>query len=273
MPEAPELQVAVEFLGARLPGQSIAAAAILRPGLVRSPAEPLPDDAVGREFLAIARRGKFLLLSLSGGYTVVINPKLTGAIQYVPHRHRVLKTTCVRLSLSGGDDLRYLDDRRMGQFYYVPDDLVKTVPGLAEQGPDVLDDFSFDEFKASLKGFSGEIKGILTRGRVIAGIGNAYADEILFRAGVYPFKKRRALSDDELRRIHQCSREVVLDAIAQVRQRMGNRIDHKLRDFLAVHNKGGQPCPQCGNPITELRANRRVTGYCRRCQPGMLLRN
>ena len=111
------------------------------------------------------------------------------------------------MTLSNGHDLRYVDDRQMGQFYYVPDDQIETVPGLAEQGLDVLDDFTFDDFKANLKGFSGEIKGVLTRGRVIAGIGNAYADEILFHAGVYPFKKRRALSDDELRRIHQSSRD------------------------------------------------------------------
>ena len=273
MPEAPELQVAVEFLGARLPGRTITEAQVLRPSVVRSLADPFPDDAVGREFLSISRRGKFLLLSLSGDHALVINPKLTGGIQFVPSKQRVYKRTCVRLTLSNGDDLRYVDDRQMGQFYYTPNDLVETVPGLAEQGPDVLDEFSFDDFKANLKGFSGEIKGVLTRGRVIAGIGNAYADEILFRAGVYPFKKRRALSDDELRRIHQSSREVVQDAIEQVRQRMGNQIDHKLRDFLAVHNKGGQPCPQCGNAITELRANQRITSYCRKCQPGTLLKN
>ena len=273
MPEAPELQVAVEFLRPRLPGQAIADAQVLKPSVVRSLAAPLSDDAVGREFVTIQRRGKFLVLGLSGGYALVINPKLTGGLQYVAGKQRVLKKTCVRFGLSDGSDLRYVDDRQMGQFYYVPAEQVESVPGLAEQGPDMLDDFSFEDFKAALKGFSGEIKGVLTRGRVISGIGNAYADEILFRAGVYPFKKRRALSDDELRRIHRCSREVVLDAIEEVRQRMGDRIDHKARDFLAVHNKGGQPCPQCGNAITELRANLRITSYCRRCQPGMLLKN
>ncbi|MXZ91186.1 MAG: Fpg/Nei family DNA glycosylase [Chloroflexi bacterium] len=273
MPEAPELQVTVEFLRPRLPGQAIADAQVLKPSVVRSRAASLSDDAVGREFVTIQRRGKFLLLGLSGGYALVINPKLTGGLQYVAGKQRVLKKTCVRFGLSDGNDLRYVDDRQMGQFYYVPAEQVESVPGLAEQGPDVLDNFTFDDFKAGLKGFSGEIKGVLTRGRVISGIGNAYADEILFRAGVYPFKKRRALSDDELRRIHQCSREVILDAIEEVRQRMGDQIDHKARDFLAVHNKGGQPCPQCGNAITELRANQRITSYCRRCQPGMLLKN
>ncbi len=274
MPEAPELQVAVEFLRSRLPGHSIADAQVLKPSVVRSlAAGPFPGDAVGRQFRGITRRGKFLLISLTGDHSLVINPKLTGGLQFVPAKQRVLKKTCVRFTLSDGNDLRYTDDRQMGQFYYVPDAEIEAVPGLADQGPDVLDDLAFDDFKASLKGFSGEIKGVLTRGRVIAGIGNAYADEILFRAGVYPFKKRRALSDDELRRIHQCSREVVADAVEQVRQRMGNQIDHKLRDFLAVHNRGGQPCPQCGNAITELRANQRITSYCRRCQPGMLLKN
>ena len=84
MPEAPELQVAVEFLGARLPGQTITEAQVLRPSVVRSLADPFPDDAVAREFLSISRRGKFLLLALSGDHTLVINPKLTGGIQYVP---------------------------------------------------------------------------------------------------------------------------------------------------------------------------------------------
>ena len=110
----------------------------------------------------------------------------------------------------------------------------------AEQGPDVLDDFSFDEFTDRLKGFHGEIKGVLTRGRVISGIGNAYADEILFDAMVYPFKRRKALSNDELQRIYRSSRSVIENSIEQVRERMGDRIDHKVRDFLLVHNRGGQ---------------------------------
>ena len=114
---------------------------------------------------------------------------------------------------------------------------------------------------------------MLTRGQVISGIGNAYADEILFAAGVYPFRRRKELTEDDLRRILACSRQVVMEAIDEVRDRMGDRIDHKVRDFLKVHNRGGQPCPICGNKITELRANQRITSYCRRCQPGMLLKN
>ena len=273
MPEAPEMQVVTEFLLEKLPGQTINAAQVLKPSVVRSLAGDLTEDIAGREFLSVERRGKFFLLGLSGGRAVVINPKLTGGLQYLPSKQRVFKKTCVRFQLSGEIDLRYVDDRQMGQFYYVDDADVDAVPGLTEQGPDVLDGTSFDDFKANLKGFSGEIKGVLTRGRVVSGIGNAYADEILFHAGVYPFKKRKALTDDELRRIHHSCRQVVLDAMDTVRQHMGEQIDHKVRDFLAVHNRGGQPCPRCGGAITELKANQRITSYCRQCQPGMLLRN
>ena len=117
----------------------------------------------------------------------------------------------------------------------------------------MLDQVGFDEFKSRLKRFHGEIKGVLTRGRVISGIGNAYADEILFAARVSPFRRRKELTDDELRRIHASSFQVVLDAIDDVRARMGDRIDRKVRDLLKIHNRGGQQCPSCRNKITELR--------------------
>ena len=157
----------------------------------------------------------------------------------------------------------------MGMVYYVGSEQVGEIPRLHEQGPDVLDDFTFHEFKQRLKRFHGEIKGVLTRGRVISGIGNAWSDEILFAARIYPFKRRKALSDDELRRLYDLSRKVVEDAVPVVRERMGDSIHLKVRDFLQVHNKGGQPCPRCGNTISRITANRRITAYCRRCQPGM----
>lgn len=272
MPEAPELQVAAEFLSARLPGAAVETARIIKP-VVRSDPFNMEEDAVGREFEGVERRGKFLIFALSGARRAVVNPKLAGGFQHCPTKLRVQKRTCVRFVLDSGDDLRYVDDRMMGQFYYIPEDALDGVPGLAEQGPDVLDDFGFDEFRERLKRFNGEIKGVLTRGKVVSGIGNAYADEILFAARVYPFKRRKALSEDELRRIYECSRQVALDAVESVRERMGGGMDHKARDFLKVHNRKGEPCPRCGNPISELRANRRATGYCRACQPGMLIRN
>ena len=273
MPETPDLEVIVEFIADRAVGAKIQSAAIIKPSVLRSLCGDLASDILGRALKHIERRGKFMLLRLSDDRVLAVNPMLTGALQYCPRGERVFKRTCVRLSLSNGQELRYLDDRQMGSVYYVSEDRLNQVPRLMEQGPDVLSDISFEDFQRSLRPFHGEIKGILTRGRVIAGIGNAYSDEILFAAGIYPFRKRKALSDGELRRVYESSRGVVQEAIPILRERMGENIHIKVRDFLKVHNKVGTPCPRCGKAISQVTANRRITSYCRRCQPGMLISN
>ena len=137
----------------------------------------------------------------------------------------------------------------------------------------MLAGISFEEFQTRLKRFHGEIKGVLTRGSFISGIGNAYSDEILFAAGLSPFRKSRKLKPPELESLYNQCPKMVTDAMDVLRQRMGDDIHVKIRDFLKVHNKGGQPCPTCGNTITQLTANQRITSYCRKCQPGMLIKN
>ena len=97
-------------------------------------------------------------------------------------------------------------------------------------------DEMLEEFQERLRPFHGEIKGIITSGRVISGIGNAYSDELLFAAMVYPFRRKKALATEELRRIYTCSREVVEAAIPVLKERMGENIHTKIRDFLKVHN-------------------------------------
>ena len=275
MPEAPDLYVVREVLARRIVGQRITQARVVRPTVLRSLAsEDFAADIVGRSLEDVLRRGKYLLLSLSGGRVLVVNPMLTGAFQLCKTSERVYKRTCIILTLAGGLDLRYIDDRQMGRVYYVAPHQLDQVPGLEGQGPDVLDQaITFEEFKARLRPFHGEIKGILTRGSVLAGIGNAYSDEILFAAGIFPFRKRTSLSDGELRRLYDCARQVTEEAVAVLRERMGEVLHHKVRDFLQVHNKGGESCPRCGSRITQLTTHQRITSYCRRCQPGSLLRN
>ena len=279
MPEAPDLEVIKDYLNANLKHAVVESCKVLRPTVVRSLAADVTGDLPGRTFLDAKRRGKFLTLRFSGGRSLVINPMLTGALQHCAETVRVQKKTCVTLSLGGGMDLRYLDDRQMGKVYYIDngeaggdaqDELVPQYTGL---GPDVLSGISLDEFKARLKKFNGEIKGVLTRGAFISGIGNAYSDEILFAAGISPFKKCRALKPEELQALHTQCRQVLEEATEVLRERMGSDIHKKVRDFLMVHNKGGQPCPKCGGNITQLNANQRITSYCRHCQPGLLIRN
>ena len=273
MPEAPDLEVVREFLADRIIGVEVVSVSVIKPSVLRSLAGGVSADAPGRAFFEVRRRGKLLLLGLSGDRMLVINPMLSGVLQYCSPKERMSKRTCISIALENGMELRYRDDRQMGAVYYVTGGQLGDVPRLGEQGPDVLDEFSLEEFQQRLGRFHGEIKGILTRGRVIAGVGNAYADEVLFAAKIYPFRRRKALSADEVRVLYEKSREVVEKAIPVLRQRMGEDIHVKVRDFLKVHNKGGEPCPDCGKPISQVTANRRITSYCRGCQPGMLIRN
>lgn len=273
MPEAPDLEVIKDFLIDKAVGTCITEANVIKPSVLRSLNGDFASGIDGCKIEGVQRRGKFLLLHLSEQNALVINPMLTGALQYCAPKTRVFKRTCFTLSLSNGNELRYIDERQMGIVYFVSEEQLDQVPRLNEQGPDVLDCFSFDDFKEKLRRFHGEIKGVLTRGQVISGIGNAYSDEILFAAQVYPFRKRKSLTPDELERIYRKSREVIENAILILRERMGADIHVKIRDFLSVHNKGGTACPRCGNNISQLTANRRITSYCRKCQPGMLIRN
>ena len=272
MPEAPDLEVTKDFLNERVGGVEVVSGTVIRPSVLRPLAGDLESDVGGRTIEEVLRRGKFLVIRLSGDRKLVVNPMLTGAFQYCAPSERKYKRTCFVLRLSNGSELRYLDDRQMGRVYYVSDDQLGDIPQLNEQGPDVLAGTSFEEFRERLAQFRGEIKGILTRGRVISGIGNAYADEVLFDAKIYPFRKRKDLTEEELRRLHEQSRAVIEDAIVVLRERMGDKVHAKIRDFLQVHNKGGTPCPRCGGNISQITANQRITSYCRSCQPGMLIR-
>jgi len=170
-----------------------------------------------------------------------------------------------------GASLRYTDPDTMGKVYLTPD--LECVPTYADQGPEALDaGLTLEAFAERLRRRRGEIKGVLTSQTFVAGIGNAYVDEILFRAGVYPFRKSPSLSEDEVRRIYEAMHTVLEEAVEILRQRVGAEIHVEIRDFLRVHGRGGQPCPRCGNPISRITARRSLTNFCRRCQPGTMVR-
>ena len=203
MPEAPELAVVREVLERCLVGETITGASVPRPTVVRSMAIPdLCADVIGRSVESVTRFGKTLTLTLSGDRFIVVIPMLSGRLHLVPPTDRVRKDTFFRLSISEGRELRYTDERQMGMVYYATATQLGEIPRLEETGPDVLDEpMTADAFSTRLRAFHGEIKGVLTRGRLVTGVGNAYADEILFDAGISPFRKRADLSPVEVERL------------------------------------------------------------------------
>jgi formamidopyrimidine-DNA glycosylase len=281
MPELPDLEIIREVLSPRLSGQTITDVEVVRPLVVRDLIGlGFAQTLTGQTFTDVQRRGKVLLFPLRPGLaeselTLAINCKLAGRLQYaVPSDRRRAKTHVV-WRLSGGHELRYSDQRTMGQVYLTAD--LAAIPGWVEMGPEPFD-LTLDEFRKRLRPHRGEIKGVLTRGKAVAGIGNAYVDEICFAARVHPYRKRTSLTGDETDRLHRAIQSVLRDAIATLRERVGTdtgtsfAFPREVRDFLAVHGKGGQPCPACGTPISEIKARNRLTNFCRTCQPGGLLK-
>jgi formamidopyrimidine-DNA glycosylase len=273
MPELPDLAVIREVLAERLPGQRVTAARELRPLIVRNLLDAGGDLAgrlVGRSFGEVRRRGKFLLLGLDDGTALVVNPMLVGRLRYGPPLPRDRTRDVLALGLASGMELRYHDAEGMGKIYLTLD--LGQVPTFLDLGPDADDPaLTPTLFRERLRRHTGEIKGVLTTQEFVAGIGNAYADEICWRAGLYPFRRRASLDDAETERLFVAMRETLAEAIATLRQRLGETIDVEVRDFLAVHGKPGQPCPRCGAAISEVTRERRATNFCRRCQPGLMV--
>jgi len=278
MPEAPDLVVIREFLLTRLVGDVVESVDELKPLVLRNMVDSnFAADISGRSVTSLSRRGKLLIIELSGadqGRELVISPMLTGGLMWCAPETRVLVSTILVFNMKSGNQLRYFDQRKMGQVYYLQPEQRGEIVRLENQGPDVIDEpLTYEEFTENLKTFRGEVKGVLTRGKLVSGIGNAYADEILHDAMVYPFKKVNRLSEEQKIALHRSIYSVPLEAIETLRTRVGADIHRKVRDFLNVHGKKKEKCPRCGNQITMITANKRETSYCRTCQPGSLFEN
>ncbi len=268
MPEIPDLEAIRGFLNQRLPGVRIERAEFLIPVVFRVPKEEFVRTLEGNVFGETQRHGKFLILALESDDLLVINPMLTGRFQYLQPEEKRRARTCLVLSLANGWELRYADDRVMGKVYLLPRERLHELPQFEEMGPDALA-ISREEFSERIRRFRGQIKNILVNYRFVAGIGNAYSDEILFAARLHPYRKRTSLSDDEIERLYEALGKVFAWATPLVAEQMREELNYEeRRDFLKIHRRGGEPCPVCGTRITEITAGQRITNFCRNCQPG-----
>jgi formamidopyrimidine-DNA glycosylase len=270
MPELPDLEIIREYLAPRITGVPIVTAEVRRPLLMRNLlGANAADHLLERHFATAERRGKFLILPLDSGALLIINPMLAGRIRYGLPLARDRARDALVLGLADGNELRYHDAKDMGKLYLTRDP--HQVPTFAELGPEATDpNLTLEVFRERLRRHHGEIKGVLTNQRFVAGIGNAYADEICWRAAIYPFRRRPSLSDKEIAQLHAAMQAVLTEAIETLRRRVGDAIDKEIRDFLLVHGKAGQPCPRCGGDISKVTRSRRTTNFCRTCQPGLM---
>lgn len=275
MPELPELAVVRDVLQKRLAGKTITRVELVQPAaaiIVRDlTGQGLVETLTGATLETVTRRGKFLMLDFAAPVSakLVLNPKLTGRLQLATSRHKRHKKTALVVAFPEDIELRYHDDKTMGHLYLVED--VRHVPDFASMGPEPLE-ISREQFRERLRPYRGEIKGILTRGEFLAGIGNAYADEILWNARLHPYRKRTQLTAPEIDRLYDAVQDTLRESIELVRAEMGENIHLEPREFFAVHMKTGEHCPRCGATISAITANQRVTNFCRACQPGGLIK-
>jgi formamidopyrimidine-DNA glycosylase len=157
----------------------------------------------------------------------------------------------------------------MGKVYLLPAGQDRPVPGLrpGEQGPDALDpELTPEAWRARIRKHPGELKNLLRNQAFVAGIGNAYADEILHAARLQPFRKRSSLAPEEVDALFLAMRRVLEDSITLLRERVPPTFEKQVRDHLAVHNRGGEACPRCGGRITQVTGGGFPTAWCRSCQ-------
>ncbi len=268
MPELPDLEAIRAFFNARISGLVIEGAQVRIPVVVRASREDFAHTLTGNVFDPVERRGKFLIFPLRSGHALVVNPMLTGRFRYDLPDTRMPAKTCFVIALAGGRQLRYVDERLMGKAYLVPAGEIERVPRWREMGPDALAPALTEEaFRGRLRRYSGQVKNVLLNQSFVAGIGNAYADEILFAAGIHPYRKRTTLGPEEEARLYRAMHDLFREATAILLERTREELPRgEIRDFMKVHRRGGQPCPRCGSPITEITANQRVTDFCRHCQ-------
>jgi formamidopyrimidine-DNA glycosylase len=291
VPELPDLTVVAEAFDAALRGRPIEAVEAPGPLAVRgTPAEL--EALVGQTITAIRRRGKLFLIDLDRD-RVVVNPMLTGRFQLAAPGVKLPTKTAVVMRLGpmaargrfrpaawtrnaawlpapeAHPAVRYRDPTQMGKVYLLPAGVDRTVPGLSETelGPDADDPgLTLDVWRQRIRRHPGELKNLLKNQGFIAGVGNAYSDEILHAARLLPFRKRSDLAPEEVDALYAATGSTLTDAIEVLRRRVPPTFEKQVRDFLAVHDKGGTACPRCGTKISEVKPGGFVTSFCRGCQ-------
>jgi formamidopyrimidine-DNA glycosylase len=268
MPELPEVETIRSQLARRLEGRTLERVEILDPRLTRpidlfEVAEELEGDRV----LAVERRGKYLVLRLESGLALLVHLRMTGSFGFEPTTHERAV-----LELDDGARLAYRDVRRFGTWLVVDDaELEPYLTG--KNGPEPLSPrFTAAWLGSRLAVRRAAVKAVLLDQRVVAGLGNIYADEALWRARVSPLLPAQDLDADQVRRLQRAIRAALRTGI----ERQGSTLSEyrtpdgsagAMQEEFRVYGRDGLPCRRCGTTITKTRVGGRGTWYCPRCQP------
>lgn len=269
MPELPDLTVYVDALRARIEHRPLEGVRIASPFLVRS-VDPPPAAAAGRVVSRVGLLGKRLVITFEPDLHFVIHLMIAGRLRWkgpgapIPGRIGLAAFDFPEGTLI----LTEAGTRRRAALYVVPGDA-----GLARHDPGGLDVLSADaaSFRAALRRESHTLKRALTDPGILAGIGNAYSDEILHAAKLSPFALTSSVSDADLDRLHHAAQDTLRTWIERLRRDTGDHFPERVsafRDGMAVHGRYRKPCPVCGAPVQRVRYAENEVNYCATCQAG-----
>jgi formamidopyrimidine-DNA glycosylase len=272
MPELPEVQALVDFLSERVVGHVVARVDVASIAVVKTFDPPISALA-GLTVTGAARHGKFLDLDVDGLH-LVTHLSRAGWLHWreslppvPPKPGKGPIALRVHLDNGSGFDLTEAGTKKRLAVYVVRDPL--DVPGIARLGPDVLaEDFTLDRFTALLAGNRSQLKGVLRDQSVIAGIGNAYSDEILHVAKMSPFRLAATLDEGEVKVLYDAVRETMTAAVERAQGLKAGELKAEKKLNMRVHGRAGEPCPECGDTVREVSFATSFLDYCPTCQTG-----
>lgn len=272
MPELPEVQALVDFLGERLDGLAIEVLELASFSVLKT-FDPPPQALEGAPVDGVHRHGKFLDIDCDGTH-LVLHLARAGWIRWSDKLPRTpvrpgRSPIALRLRLVDGSgfDVTEAGTKKSLAAYLVRD--VQEVPGIARLGPDPLSkDFTREAFGELLAGRSAQIKGVLRDQSLIAGVGNAYSDEVLHVARLSPFALAAKLTDEEVDGLYDALRTTLTDAVATASGKPAAELKDAKRAGMRVHGRTGETCPVCGDVVREVSFADRSLQYCATCQTG-----
>ncbi len=277
MPELPEAETIRRQLAPELTGERIESVRVGRPDILgRRPQSPRAFKrlAVGRRITAVARRGKSLLLTLDDADTMVVRLGMSGRLLITAADEKLAPHTHVVLRLRDGRELRYVDPRRFGEVHIARGTDLCAIAGLGALGPEPFSPGLCEHLRSRMARRSAAIKAVLLDQRLLAGLGNIYGDEVLFRAGVHPAQPANTLTESEVARLCRAVPQVLRCAIRRCGTSAadGTYVDARgapgsFQGCLAVYQRTGQSCRRCGAAIERMILGGRSAHFCPNCQP------
>jgi formamidopyrimidine-DNA glycosylase len=282
MPELPEVETVVREVAPRICGRRFDEAFLIDRRLENAGSPALMQSVLriglgllpGRLVERVSRRGKFIIIHLSGNFEMIVHLRMTGMLLFDPSE-RLKKFIRVEFRFEDGLKMFFSDIRRFGRIWVGPREEVRRLCGLNRLGVDPLaEPFSLDDFLAIMRGRlsrRGRLKSALLDQSLVAGIGNIYADEICFRARLHPASRLEKLRPDDLFSLHEaigfCLREGIAHNGTTISDFVGTRGDAgKHQQYLQIYGRTGDGCYACGETVLKTRLGGRGTHFCPSCQ-------